>query len=115
MGTAINLAEQNLFYRVRHPEFDPTKAYKAIAYVDYGESAWSQLLFINERGMTYSVKVNRALCINAYCDGRLGSVLLIGCNIPDSKIPVVVEIGDHDIVALPWPKPRAANPDLDDD
>lgn len=61
----INISDQNIYYKVFHEEFDPNKIYKAIAYMSFGETAWSQLLFINEEGMTYSVVVYKTRCVEA--------------------------------------------------
>lgn len=106
MPAAVNLDGRTtypLWYRVNHPEFDPTRAYKAIAYMDYGESADHQLLFITHRGLTWAVKVHRCLCLNAFGyhgdQGRTWETL-------DRSLC-------HEI--LPWPKPLGRNPDLNDD
>ena len=100
MATSVNLASEGLFYKVRHPEFDPTVAYKAIAYLDYGESAWAQLLFVTHRGMTYAVKVNRCVCVDA--NRSMRNVLRY-------------RIEDPAVLCIKWPKPVCKNPDLDDD
>lgn len=64
MGAILDLSKLDMWYRIEHPDFSQTKAYRAIAYIDYGESAWSQLLFINERGMTFSLRVQYTVCLN---------------------------------------------------
>ncbi|MHB8397327.1 MAG: hypothetical protein ACYDCI_00110 [Candidatus Limnocylindrales bacterium] len=96
--TAINLCADGLYYKVRHPEFEPDWAYRAIAYIDYGESAWSKLLFVTQRGMTYGVKVHRCVC--------LGDRGWYGMAVP---------LTDRAALALPWPRPVCKNPELDDD
>ena len=58
MATSVNIASEGLFYRVKHPEFDFNRSYKALAYVAYGESAWSYLLFVTHRGFTYEIRVD---------------------------------------------------------
>lgn len=62
MGAIAELAGLGLRYRVKHPDFDSDKSYLALAYIDYGESAWSQILFVNERGMTFAVSVKQTVC-----------------------------------------------------
>lgn len=62
--TMISLADQNIMYKVFHPEFQPNRQYKALAYAIFAETAWAQLVFINEKGMTYSVVVYKTRAIN---------------------------------------------------
>jgi hypothetical protein len=81
-------------YRVFHPEFDEDRIYTPIAHFDYGETAWDKILFINERGMTYSVRVDRTLCVNALAFSR--------------------QIHHYE-KAIPKPQPRGYNPDLHTD
>lgn len=75
MGAILNISDLNLRYRVFHADFDSEKTYLAIAYIDYGESAWSQLLFVNERGMTFALSVKHTVCVTEVvtngCNGRL--------------------------------------------
>ena len=100
MSAAVNVFDAKLYYRVKHPEFDEGRVYRAIAYFDFGESAWAKLLFVNERGMSYSVKSFRCFCVNEV-DGAL--------------TPTSDPIGSPHVAEAPWPKPRCKNPDLDDD
>ena len=65
MPGSLDLSNLDLWYKVFHEEFDPERVYKPIAHLDYGETAWAQLLFINERGMTYAVVTYKTLCVNA--------------------------------------------------
>jgi hypothetical protein len=106
--TSTNLAPFKLWYRVNHPEFDPAKGYLALAHIDYGESAWAQMLFITHTGMTYSVKVHRCLCLNPF----------LGCfNSEIRGTPgMIFDLPENlEVSALPWPRPKCKNPDLDDD
>lgn len=109
MSTSVNLEGSNLYYRVNHPEFDPTIAYKALAYIDYGESAWSQLLFVTENGLTYCVKVKRCLNLNAIAEATEQKLRF------SVNGPVVTRIDSETLRNAPWPKPKARNPDLEDD
>ena len=61
---SLDISHLNLWYKVFHEEFDPCKVYKPIGYIDYGETAWAQIVFINDRGMTYSVTNYKTLCVN---------------------------------------------------
>lgn len=115
MSTSIGLNSEQLYYRVNHPEFKPDWAYRAIAYIDYGESAWSQLLFVTHTGMTYCVKVKRCLCITAMTAMLPREYLAIERCVGSAMEPLCAEIIDQKLASLPWPKPTARNPDLEDD
>lgn len=91
MSTAITFTEA-IWYKVWHPEFDENRRYRAIGHVSFGESAWSYLLFINERGMTYSVRVDRTYCLN---NNEFSSP-------------------DPDIAEIKRPESRVKNPDTED-
>jgi hypothetical protein len=107
MAAAVNLDGRTtypLWYRVKHPEFDPNLAYKALAYLDYGESADHQLLFVTHRGLTWAVKVMRCLCLNAFAFQNM--------QFDRTWVGLPVAFREE---AIPWPKPVGRNPDLDDD
>lgn len=61
---AIAAMPDGIYYRVKHPEFSNGLAYKALFFTTWAESGWDQITFINERGMTYSVKNFRCFCLN---------------------------------------------------
>ena len=65
MPGSLDLSNLELWYKVFHEEFAPERVYKPIAHLDYGETAWAQLLFINERGMTYAVVTYKTLCVSS--------------------------------------------------
>jgi hypothetical protein len=112
MAAAISIFDARLYYRVRHPEFDPRKAYRAVGYLAHSETSWNQLLFITDRGLTYTIKVFNTLNVNALCNDELTRVL----NLPGGGIwPVAVEIMDDAIAMAPWPRARGKNPEIEDD
>ena len=59
MAASTPLAEHRLWYRVYHPVFSKELAYRAIAHLDFGETAWAYLLFVTEKGYTWSARVDR--------------------------------------------------------
>lgn len=103
--TAVDLYDKKLYYRVKHPEFSEGYIYRALHHVlPASETGWSYLTFINERGMTYTVRVDRTHCIN------------VQYGVPCGATGLAFDLShDERIRNLPWPKPTRYNPDLDTD
>lgn len=55
----------NVWYTVFHDQFSRDRMYRAIAYIDYGETADGQLLFITESGLTYGIPMQQAIAVDA--------------------------------------------------
>jgi hypothetical protein len=125
--SASFVPSQDLYYRVDHPEFNKNFAYRCIGIVDYGESAWSQLYFINHRGMTYAVKNFRCHCmVGQKAIETIKTTIYrphgstggdphefkqeVYFDIPD-KSPLFFELKPH-WIELPFPKPVGHNPDI---
>ncbi len=52
-----------LWYKVRHPWFDPGLAYRAVWFSDYSETAWPQIWFVLPTGHTVGVQNHRCTCL----------------------------------------------------
>src|SRR6185437_3380612 len=53
-----------VWYRIRgHEAFREDLAYKAIGFVCFGETGWSQLIFISDVGHTVGVQVHRCTAL----------------------------------------------------
>ncbi len=59
----IALTDLDLWFRVRHREFDPMRLYRAIALAEYQESASASLVFVTHKGYLWFVK--QTLCISS--------------------------------------------------
>lgn len=89
-----------VWYKVRHPWFDPEWAYRAVAFTLPSESAWAYLTFILNTGHTVSVQVHRCTALpNTERDS--------------TNTAFHRRMWEHER-SLPWAtKPKTANPDLD--
>lgn len=113
MATMIAMPD-GIYYRVNHPEFKKDLAYKALFFTQYAESGWDYLTFINDRGMTYSVKNWRCFCMNGQRIDTHGNKVLYFCE----QVPLGTPLWfcyHSGFTALPFPKPSCKNPDLADD
>lgn len=63
MVASVDLSRLDLWYRVDNENFRADMVYRAIAYLDYGESARGQLLFVTDDGVTYALPVDRTRCV----------------------------------------------------
>ncbi len=59
----VPLTDLDLWFRVRHREFDPMRLYRAIALAEYQESASASLVFVTHKGYLWFVK--QTLCISS--------------------------------------------------
>lgn len=89
----------HVWYKVRHPWFDPTCAYRAVAYTLHSESSWAYLTFILATGHTVAVQVHRCTAL---------------------PFPIVTLEGEYvrplsrEASEFPWARKLAVpNPDLD--
>lgn len=104
MSAIMPLHGERIWYKVRHPHFNKALAYRAIGYLAYSETAWSYLVLVNEKGMTYQVQVWRCTALPRNQEQRW---------IEDGPL-ARMQTGDE--AAFPWAeKPSQRNPDLDTD
>jgi hypothetical protein len=54
---SVDLTQLDLWCKVDNENFAPELVYKPIAYLDYGESATGQLLFVTDEGALYALPV----------------------------------------------------------
>lgn len=86
----ISLHEQDLWFRVFHPQFDPEKKYKAIALVDYHRCECAEFVFANEHGYVWFVPQNKCILVSALQPGFLSKPLYAWekkANLPDPPPP----------------------------
>lgn len=96
-----------IYYKVNHPEFKKDMAYRALFFTAYAESGWDFLTFINDRGMTYSVKNWRCFCLN----GQPG---IDPIRPPGHCTAFWYGLSPREI-NLPFPRLVCKNPDLEDE
>lgn len=73
----IPLTDVDLWFRVRHREFDEDRLYRALALADYQESGRASLAFVTHNG--YLWFVSQTQCIAAsrdWCTGRMDEARL---------------------------------------
>lgn len=91
-----------VWYKVRHPWFDPETAYRSIWYTLPSESAWAYLTFVLPTGHTVAVQVHRCTALPVTCEWR--RLDRSGYSRPLTETEKILE----------WAKkPASANPDLD--
>ncbi|MCL6442537.1 MAG: hypothetical protein K6T83_03600 [Alicyclobacillus sp.] len=66
MVAAVDLTSLDLWYKVDHDNFAEDMVYRAIAYLDYGETATGQLLFITDEGATFALPVDKTRCVRGH-------------------------------------------------
>jgi hypothetical protein len=90
-----------VWYKVRHPWFDPTKAYRAVDYVLHSESAWGYLVFVLPKGHTVSIQVHRCTALPRTCEMSHIDHTALSRDLTETEF------------LFEWAKkPPAANPDL---
>lgn len=98
---SVSLGAFPLWYKIAHPAFDKERAYRALAYIPYGETAWAYLVFVTEKGHTYQVQVWRCTCLPVIDE-------TLDYNMRALHRPLT--LAEH---AFPWAtKPATPNPDL---
>jgi hypothetical protein len=60
-----------VWYKVRHPQFSTRRAYRALGYECYSETAWASLVFILETGHTWAVLNHRCTALPVTADWTL--------------------------------------------
>lgn len=66
MVTSVDLTKLDLWFKVENANFAEDMAYRAIAYLDYGESADGQLLFVTDEGAVYALPVRYTRCVSGH-------------------------------------------------
>lgn len=60
------MQRSGIWYKVKHPMFDPDLAYQAIHWSDFSETAWAQIVFILPTGHTWGVQNFRCTALMPY-------------------------------------------------
>ena len=66
MVTSVDLTRLDMWFRVDNENFAEDMAYRAIAYLDYGETANGQLLFVTDTGAMYALPVKYTRCVSGH-------------------------------------------------
>lgn len=94
------MKRSKLWFKVKHPWFDPHMAYEALWYHLHSESAWGYLLFAVPTGHCYAIQVRKCTLLRKSCD-------IPPC--PSDPWRPLTETEE----LQPWAeKPRVMNPEL---
>ena len=63
---SVDLAQLDLWCKVDNENFAAELVYKPIAYLDYGETATGQLLFLTDEGALYALPVTHTRIVRGH-------------------------------------------------
>ncbi len=62
----MDLSALDLWCKVDNENFAENLLYRAVAYLDYGETATGQLLFVTDEGAFYALPVTHVRCLRGH-------------------------------------------------